>query len=523
MKKLRIITLVGLCFISLIIIIASFLQQSNLLSNKQTTITKAEEDFCCPGGCCDQCTYNNSMPGCPDFCAAHPGDAQCLPPPQPTTGQRPTDVPGNRTCGTSCTETCSPGGGCSNGPCVWYANGDCRRACNCRGESATSYSCEPCKNDCPANPPQTGVASCSRNVCSPRGCSFYKCTTVNYVPGAGGCNLPNECIGDQNCQNCSTTPQPTATPIPPSPTPVPPTAVVTAPPAQNLSQKAGTPSKPTQAWMCLDTEFCYKSANCSKIDGVDYVHRVRLKNMDDAKLQSNTRTYIFECLQTDVGYRCTSGNSAIDNEIVGTSYLDSMLSDYGYSFIKLTASDGNTSVSQPLTTGANGELGPYEWESTTINNMGRVFFAVQNIAGSDAIDAEGALHQGTVTFEGKGGQVCLLIKYDPHGIVLDQNTNQPISEALVTLLQKDARGDFKPTTSKSLIGGIINPTLTDKNGAFAFMVPGGIYQIKVEKSGYHPYLSPEIAQKDKSEYLEVTLQRLSLIEKLTQFIFNHHL
>ena len=524
MKKLRIITLIGLCFISLIIIDASILQQSNILSNKQTTITKADEDCGCPGSCCDDaCSQPNPPPECINFCASHPGD--CPPPPPPDGEPTPTDVPGNIKCTTGC-----PGGGCTpsgciSAGCVHYLDGSCRPACNCdpNHHSNSGWSCSPCGNDCPANPPQTGVASCSRNVCSPRGCVQYKCSTVNYVPGPAGCNLSNECNADPACQSCGGGPQPSAIPPTPTPTPVPPTAAVTAPPAHTLSQKAGTPSKPTQAWMCLDTEFCYKSANCSQVTGVDYVHRVRLKNKVDIKLQSSTRTYIFECLQTDAGYRCTSGNSAIDNEVIGTTYLNSMLNNYGYSFIKLAAADGSTSVNQPLTTEAGGELGPYEWESTTINNIGRIFFAVQNIAVSEALDAEGSLHQGTVVFEGKGGQKCLLIKYDPHGIVLDQITKQPIVNASVTLLQKNEQGNFEPVTSKNLIGGIINPLLSDKNGAFYFMVPDGVYQVKVEKSGYHSNISPEITQKDKSEYLEVILQRLSLIEKLTQFIFNHHL
>lgn len=526
MKKLRIITIVGLCFISLVVIIAAILQQSSLLSKKQTTITKAQEECGCPGGCCDNCEFNDSMPGCGDFCQRHPGDASCQEPPQPTGqggGPAPTKVPvGNQNCGT-CTEQCSPSDKCANSVCVLYAGNVCGRACDCKGNSTGSYSCAPCGNNCPANPPQTGVASCSRNVCSPRGCIQFKCSTVNYVPGPGGCNLPNECSGDQGCQSCGGNPPPdvpTATPIPPTatPTPVSPTAVITAPPAQDLSKKAGTPSKPTQTWTCLDTEFCYKSANCSKITGVDYVHRVRLKNKTDVKLQPNARTYIFECLQTDVGYRCTSGNNTTDSAVIGATYLDSMLTDYGYSFVKLTAADGNTSVGQPLTTGAGGELGPYEWESTTVNNIGRIFFAVQEIAQSEALDATGALHQGTVTFEGKGGQKCLLIKYDPHGVVLDQISKQPITAASVTLLQKTGQGNFEPVTSKNLIGGIVNPLLSDKNGSFAFMVPNGVYQIKVERSGYHSYLSPIITQKGKSEYIEINLQKLSLIEKLTQFI-----
>jgi len=522
MKTLRIITLVGLCFVSLIIIALSILQQSNLLSKKQTTITQADEDCGCPGACCDDCEFTDTDTGCGDFCTEHPGDAQCKdpdPPPNEGGGPRPTDVPGNISCD-GCTAGCSPAG-CSDAGCVRYRTAPfCRPACNCDDDYHTnnSYSCSPCGNNCPANPEQTGTASCSRNVCSPRGCDQYRCKTVNYVPGPGGCNLPNECSGDEECQSCGDGQQPTATPIPtatPTPTPVPPTAVITAPPAQDLSKKAGTPSKPTQAWMCLDTEFCYKSDNCSKIPGVDYVHRVRLKNKDDVKLQTSTKTYIFECLQTDAGYRCTSGNSAVDNEVIGTNYLDAMLSEHGYSFIKLTTADGSTSVGQPLTTGTAGELGPYEWESTTIKDMGRVFFAVQNIVNSDSINApEGALHQGTIAFEGKGGQKCLLIKYDPHGMVIDQITKQLITDASVTLFQKNKQGNFEIVNGKDLIGGIMNPVKTDKNGSFAFMVPDGEYKVEISKTGYHPYVSHIINQKGKSEYIEVSLQPLSLIDKM---------
>lgn len=453
------------------------------------------------------------------FLYSTPSIAQCYNGIPPNPGCSGSSEAGS--CGNSGPNSCYCLASCGNG---WFDTScpDCISktvTCSC-GNPTTCYKPKP--------PPK-----CTRNKCTIRGCTQFRCQTVEYDPP---CNQANDCAngGDLDCKTCggptsppaptatSIPPPPTATTIPPSPTPIPPTAVVTAPPAQDLSQKAGTPSKPTQAWMCLDTEFCYKSANCSKIAGVDYVHRVRLKNKADVKLQSSTRTYIFECLQTDAGYRCTSGNSAVDNEVIGTNYLDTMLSEHGYSFIKLTAADGSTSIGQPLTTGAGGELGPYEWESTTIKNIGRVFFAVQNIVGSNALDAEGSLHQGTVTFEGKGGQKCLLIKYDPHGIVIDQTTKQLITNASVTLLQKNKQGNFETVTSKNLIGGIINPASTDKNGSFAFMVPGGIYQIKVEKSGYRPYLSPEITQKDKSEYLEVILQRLSLIEKMSKFISDLH-
>lgn len=527
MKKVRIITLAGLGIISLIIIIISFFQQSILLSKKQTTITKAEECGC-PGGCCDDaCDDPNPPPECDNFCASHPDD--CPPPPvNPTNGVRPTDIPGNRSCGTRCTENCSPGG-CSNGPCVWYGNGDCRRGCNCSGQSTSSYTCSPCGNNCPANPPQTGVASCSRNVCSPRGCVQYKCSTVNYVPGPGGCNLSNECGSDPDCQSCGnpppTTIPPSPTPIPPTatPTPIPPTSVITPPPANSLSNRAGTPSRPTQSWTCLDADFCAKSQNCSKIPGVNYVHRVRLKNNSNSQLQANTRTYIFECLELTTGYKCTSGSPSIDNEIIGANYLPTLSQTFGYQFIKLTATDGSTVINQPQNTGAAGIFGPFEWESTTTNNIGRTFFAVQNIAGSDSPDAVGALHQGTVTFAGKGGQKCLLIKYDPHGIILDETTKQPINNATITLFQKNDQNKFIAVTAKDLIGGIINPLFSDNNGNFAFMVPDGTYQIKVEKIGYRTYLSPAIIQKGKSEYVEVILQRLSLFEKISQFISKHHL
>lgn len=392
-----------------------------------------------------------------------------------------------------------PPSGCPKGACGYQGCGD---KCHCRGGACGDWSrvctyCDP--NPCS----QIYGGDWSEGRCSGgSGCEErrFECNCGNK---AYYCHRTK--TGPSSTPTPSRVPSPTPTKPPPTPTPLQPTLIVTIaqPSPGAFSDKAvdSTTKKAAQNWVCLKTVPCATGGiTCS---GGDPKHRVQISAKEGSKLIASKKTYIFECVQTDKGYRCTTGNTTLDQELLGAQHLGPLATTYGYKFIAFTTAAGKSinqsDSSQVMATDKDGKIGPLEWESYTTTQVGRIMMGMQSVNSGDNLTGnEGAQQQGTFDFGDQGNKTtCVMIKWDPHGVVFDSLTLKPLPGVTVTLLQPDQDGRFTPMKEGEVFGGVVNPQVTDTDGAFAFYVPNGTYKLLVSKPGYVPYFYKNVGMNGK--------------------------
>ncbi|MFA9288386.1 MAG: hypothetical protein ACEQSA_00705 [Weeksellaceae bacterium] len=97
---------------TLAIIGVATLVTSTLNQNRQTTQTRADETWQCPGGNCDKCGVDGWWgSGCTQFCEEHPGDAPGCAAPPGGGGNQPTTPPGGGNEGDGPGGLCAPNRG----------------------------------------------------------------------------------------------------------------------------------------------------------------------------------------------------------------------------------------------------------------------------------------------------------------------------------------------------------------------------------------------------------------------------
>lgn len=108
---------------------------------------------------------------------------------------------------------------------------------------------------------------------------------------------------------------------------------------------------------------------------------------------------------------------------------------------------------------------------------------------------------GEVTVQG-GGVVLI----DPEGVVYDIASQTPLAAATVACLQGqegDERAAF--TLWPAADYGQVNPQMTAGGGYFSFFTPVGIYRLDVQRSGYQPYRSVDLAVVDEPVRQDIPL------------------
>jgi hypothetical protein len=333
-------------------------------------------------------------------------------------------------------------------------------------------------------------------------------------------------------------PSPTFTPTP-TPTPIQPTEIINfpLPSPQVFSQKA---TSDVQNWVCLKTTPCTTGGLiCS---GGDSRHRVRIAAKADAKLIPNKKTYFFECLETAQGYRCTTGNGTLDQDLTGTDYLSSLSSAYGYQFISLTDIQNRpiqqSSPNQVVIADSQGNFGPLEWESSTTTQVGRIMMAMQRVLADNTVGHASSQQLGTFSFNSNYKTTCVMIKWDPYGTVFDINNLKPIEGVKVTLLHKNKSNNFDLVKTSDIFNGLENPQITSNDGKYAFYVPDGTYKIKLEKEGYQAvfnttnidkkildtypqlYNGEEIVTKGKLELRNLAMKKITAGDKVLRIFQN---
>ena len=123
--------------------------------------------------------------------------------------------------------------------------------------------------------------------------------------------------------------------------------------------------------------------------------------------------------------------------------------------------------------------------------------AAPHTAGSMAL----VVQCGEVTSQG-GGVVLI----DPEGVVYDIASQTPLADATVACLQGQA-GDERAafTLWPAVDYGQVNPQMTAGDGYFSFFTPVGIYRLDVQRSGYQPYRSVDLAVVDEPVRQDIPL------------------
>jgi hypothetical protein len=290
------------------------------------------------------------------------------------------------------------------------------------------------------------------------------------------------------------TPIPTNTPTPtitPTPTGTQPTAIITQPEKKNFTS---SPRAANQRFVCLQADPCAgKDANGNDVvcsaQGEDpsvSMHRVRLTTKANTST-GNGKIWILECIQKD-GIKCTTGDPNLDKTLMGREFYSYLTGQQGYKFNGLFSVSGNNAsrVTQvypnnPVQS-VNGKIQVHEWDSRTRDNLGRIFVAMSEIgAGGDG--EVGGQQQGTLFFDSTDKR-CVMIKWDPYGLVFDANTLEPLSNVKITLLEKTETGTFAPFEGKNIPGGVVNPILSENDGGYNFLVPDGVYKLQINDSRY---------------------------------------
>ncbi|MCX6705457.1 MAG: carboxypeptidase-like regulatory domain-containing protein, partial [Candidatus Woesebacteria bacterium] len=423
----------------------------------------------------------------------------------------------------------------------------------CATKCSYNCDCSPCAaqdgNYCP--PPDGNCCPiCVKPTCDggwENGGCPASCGECEQETTTCPCGNPGSSV---TCHRCTGPPPPTNTPVPtltptpipptstPTPTPIQPTVVINLPrpSPQAFSKKAITD---VQNWLCLQTTPC-STGGCS--GGGDSLHRVRITTKTDAKLIANKKTYIFECLETGQGYRCTTGNGTLDQNLTESNYLSSLSSVYGYRFVSLTDIQNKpiqqSFTNQTIVTNNKGDLGPLEWESSTTVQVGRIMMAMQRVLGDDITGRDKSQQLGTFFFDSNYNTTCIMIKWDPHGTVLDINNLKPIKGVKITLLHKNKNNSFDPVKTSDIFNGLENPQVTSNDGKYAFYVPDGTYKLKLEKEGYQPvfdvaninkkvwdvypqlYDGGEIVTKGKLELRNLAMKKITISDKVLSVFQN---
>jgi len=380
-----------------------------------------------------------------------------------------------------------------SGPCNCSATPD-----GCDGECGGTDGCGECSidpgGDCVQyNPWSAGKCG---PFCVPECFSCDDSQRTNRNECAVTCN---HCSNTITCAACPTdvpgptdepepSDKPTRTPtsqtptITPTPTTVQPTEIITLAPTAtpDPSQPAPTGNAVDQRWVCLDEEPCSSSQTCSGLG--DPSHRARLFVKEDTKPLANKETYIFECLQLTSGNICTSGDSAIDQQILINDYKTYLENNYGYLFSGFYQADGTSTATLPISSDVNGDIGTFEWESATTDNIGRIFFAVNQVSGGGQSGNEGGQQQASIIYSSEN-KSCTVIRWDPYGQVFDIDTLKPVAGINVVLYKKNGT-EFKIVKPGEVLGGIINPFKSNKNGQYNFFITSGIYKLNIDNADY---------------------------------------
>lgn len=213
-------------------------------------------------------------------------------------------------------------------------------------------------------------------------------------------------------------------------------------------------SKPNQNWQCLEAQ---------RIGS----HKVRLSSKTQNQFPPpGSDVFIVECLSTKQGTKCTTGDCASDDTLVGNCKdLNYLQQTYNYSRSAFTGS-------QPMLSDFEGKIAPVDWQSDLTKEVDHSFFGVGVSAPTTVGQGQWpTLQLGTFYFPNSSESCSAAsFRWDPYGRVFDSVSLEPIPGVNVTLLQ-----NLNNVNSPVNLIGLTNPQITEGDGLFNFVVPDGSY------------------------------------------------
>ncbi len=334
----------------------------------------------------------------------------------------------------------------------------------------------------------------------------------------------------------------------------------------SLFLMAGSPVRGQQAnqrWVCLKYQRCgdlkdepkciFTNDNGIVENRFYHSARITTKEGDSTKLEPNSKTYIVEVLQvpdwlvvpeaikakyekipTEIR---TTGNSEVDKLLFSGNdnfaLAHEIFSGYnggnGYQFDGYYAQDLQTKIEPEnanhyFMSDANGKFvkdnfiyTSHTW--TYPNVIERKLLAVNFIegAGGAYVGELGAQQQATFTFESVyNDKDCVKISWDPYGRIFDGTTLEPLPNATVWLMRKNADGTYVAAGPSDSASGVLpNPVTTLEDGKFSFLTMDGTYQIRPVLPTYHSnttgldyqYVIPGAAEKLNGNNFYVNVNR----------------
>lgn len=276
-------------------------------------------------------------------------------------------------------------------------------------------------------------------------------------------------------------------------------------------------------YSCLKVEKCAETT-CGS--GSTHGHRAKLTSQprsSDLPKPSKGTTYIAECFEVDTNndgvpeITCSTRDANLDWELFCKGQVDEATcindnfaklkqvirytegedNSYGVYFLE----NGNYNKTNPKTVLAD-DFGQLihptlntsliiEWQSRTPDVHERKFIAFNKIGNNaNSTTGEGGQQQGTLTDTYKNGS-CQGELWDPDGRVFDSKTLEPIQNVDVTLLMKDATGNFTKAEANRANLNILNPFPKNLQGYFNFIVQAGLYKLSPMMGGYRMMLPEE--------------------------------
>jgi len=380
--------------------------------------------------------------------------------------------------------------------------------------TAGSVVCKTEPGDCSHDVPNCNVAC----VPVPGSCTAVVSTQCGQTTqGVDSCNRPcsklsSACPGQPTATVGPGQPTVPAAPAA-SPTPVQQVTTTTIPtPTKSPGQTSTGGQTTNQRWACLKSEPCsVAGSQCAGKYIQDSGHRVKLSTKTDAKPLAGV-TYIFECLLTPGGQKCTTGDSATDRAAIGVDQSSAYQSAYGYNKLGFFKQDGITSANNPIQTPSSQDIGVYEWESKTKDTLGHVFLAMNNYSTTTNTGSQGGQQQATFSFD-PSNKNCVVIRWDPEGRVYDSYSLEPISNATVKLVSPQ---------QTQVLGGLVTSYTTKQDGSYFFFVPDGKYWLQAQAPNYifpsnnplssegyiiysNTYTGGEVVQKGAVEHRDIPL------------------
>ncbi len=226
-------------------------------------------------------------------------------------------------------------------------------------------------------------------------------------------------------------------------------------------------------------------SDCLKVAASGHTANLSIKPDGEIKAQGDSDTWVFVCITSAIGTKCTTGIAGVDDTLFGKH--DDLTALQGIGCDGEGCTVGGVNGGQVPARKTNGDGSAFttavSWHDQYLPGVIHQWSWVQadNGAGNNGTETGnlGAQQQGTFDFTKLSGDTskCVKIGWDPRGYVFDAVTLNPVKGVQVTLSKGPKGGTFSDVPSGL---GVTNPdTSRSTNGQYSFYVEPGFYKLRI--------------------------------------------